>query len=157
MGKKQSPERAAATNRKAWHKYQILETFEAGVELKGSEVKSIRAGHISIEEAFARVLNGQLTLLGCTIMPYVNGAYANHEPLRPRRLLMHGREIRRLASKTAEKGLTIVPLKVYFNGKGWAKVELGLARGKTMGDKRQSMRKKEQEREMARAKVARRK
>ena len=150
MGKHHEPENAAATNRKARHKFEILETFETGIELKGSEVKSLRERNISIEEAYARIYNGQLTLIGCQIAQYKNGAYANHEPARPRRLLMHRREIRKLEARVIQRGLTMVPLKVYFNERGWAKVLLGLARGRNQRDKREELKRKVQNREMDR-------
>lgn len=137
-------------NRKARFDYEILETFEAGIELVGTEVKSIRAGKVSLRDAFARIRRGELFLYGAEISPYENAGYAKHEPTRPRRLLLHAREIARLAGKISEKGLTLVPIKVYFK-RGWAKIELGLARGKREYDKREAIRKKETQRDIRRA------
>ena len=156
MGKSKKPDSGVTTNRKARHKYEIIQTYECGIALVGTEVKSLRAAKVSIEEGYARVRGGELVLLGCTITPYDHGGPANHKPDRPRKLLLHRREIKRLAIATQQKGLTLVPLKVYFNDRGWAKLLLGLARGKSKYDKRQAIRKKSQQREMDRAKARRR-
>ena len=157
MGRKRTKQDSAiATNRKARHKYEIMETFETGIALRGTEVKSLRSGNVSIAEGYARIRKGELFLVCCTIQAYENGSYANHKPDRPRKLLLHKREIRRLGQKTQQRGLTLVPLKVYFNERGLAKVLLGLARGKSHRDKRQDLRKEDQQREMARAKSRRR-
>ena len=147
--------KTAARNKKALHKYEVLERFEAGVALKGSEVKSIREGKISLAESFARIENGELVLVGAHIDPYGAGGYANHEPTRPRKLLMHKREIKRVGSTLAEKGLTLVPLSVYFR-RGMAKVELALVRGKKLYDKRETLREREADRAMRRAMSPRR-
>jgi SsrA-binding protein len=141
-----------AVNRRARHDYMIEENFEAGIELAGTEVKSIRDGRINLKDGFARAKDGQLFLSGVHISPYPMASFFNHEPLRDRRLLMHKREIRKLASKTAEKGYTIVPLAVYSNERGKIKVELGLARGKLLHDKRRDLADREAQREMDRIK-----
>ena len=142
-------------NRKARFDYQILETFEVGIELVGTEVKSVRAGKISLRDAFARIRRGEVYLYGAEISPYENAGYARHDPTRPRRLLMHGREIGRLVGKVSERGLTLIPLKVYFK-RGWAKVQLGLAKARKKYDKRETLRKKEEQKDIARALARRR-
>ena len=139
-----------AANRKAFHDYEILEKLEAGIALTGTEIKSIRAGGAHIREAYARPQDGELWLFGAHIAPYQAGSYQNHEPTRPRRLLLHRRQIREWAASMAEKGLTIVPLSLYLKN-GMAKVELGLAKGRRQYDKRQAIAKRDAEREMARA------
>lgn len=139
-----------ARNKKARHAYTILETYEAGIALQGTEVKSLRDGKVSLAESFARVYNGELILRGAHIDLYRSSGYATHDPLRPRKLLMHKREIRRIASALAEKGLTLVPLALYFK-RGYAKVELGLARGKKLYDKRHDLKKRDADRAIRRA------
>ncbi|KPJ62478.1 MAG: SsrA-binding protein [Planctomycetes bacterium DG_23] len=146
-----------ARNRKARFNYHILETFEAGLALKGSEVKSLREGRASLAEGFARIEDGEITLYGLHIGPYSHLGHESQEPERPRRLLLHKREIKRLAGKVSEKGLTLIPLALYFNRRGFAKVELGLARGKTLYDKREAIKKRTAQREMERALAAKRK
>lgn len=126
-----------------------METYEAGLVLKGTEVKSLRAGKANLQDSFARIENSELILYNMHISPYEQGNRFNHEPKRPRKLLMHKREIMRLLGKTQEKGLTLIPLKVYFRG-GWAKVELALARGKKVYDKREAIKAREARREMER-------
>jgi SsrA-binding protein len=143
-----------ARNRKARHEFEILETLEAGMELRGPEVKSIRAGHVSFQDAFARVESGEVRLHSLHISPYEQANRANSDPVRPRRLLLNRREIRHLASRVDEKGLTIVPLEIYFS-RGYAKVTLGVARGRKLHDKRESVKRREQEREARRAVEAR--
>lgn len=130
--------KTVAQNRKAYHEYHILESLEAGLSLKGTEVKSLRAGRVSLKEAYARPEGGELWLLGAHIALYEAGNLVNHEPLRPRKLLLHRDQIDRLTSQAKEKGLTLVALKLYFKN-GRAKVELGLAKGKKLYDKRQVM------------------
>ena len=137
-------------NRRARHDYQILERIEAGISLRGTEVKSIRARKVSIAEAYAQVIDGDVYLLQMHVAPYEQGNRFNHDPLRPRRLLLHRREIHRLRQKTEEKGLTLVPLSLYFK-RGRLKVEIGLVRGKRASDRRQDLAKKDAEREMERA------
>lgn len=137
-------------NRKARHEYHILETFEAGIALSGTEVKSLRAGKANLQDSFARVENAELMLYNMHISPYEQGNQFNHEPKRTRRLLMHKYEITRLLGKTREKGLALIPLKVYFKN-GLAKVELALAKGKKLYDRRDDIAAKDARREMDRA------
>ncbi len=137
-------------NRRATHDYEILERFEAGMELTGSEVKALRQGGGSIAEAYARVRGGEVFLEGMTIPVYTEASYNNHDPLRVRRLLLKRREIDEISRGLERKGLTLVPLKLYFKG-GWAKLQLGLARGKKLHDKRRSEAKKDAQREIDRA------
>jgi SsrA-binding protein len=142
--------KTVATNRKARHDYFIEDTFEAGLVLSGTEIKSIRAGRVSLRESFAMVKEGELWLMNAHIAPYNHGTYANHEPRRTRKLLMHRREINRIAGKLQEKGFTLVPLRLYLKNNR-AKVELGLARGKKQYDKRATLREKDTRREIDRA------
>ena len=144
---KASRDRAIATNRRARHEYEILETVEAGLVLRGTEVKSLRDGLVNFKDSYASVRNGEGWLLGCHINPYSHGTDANHDPERDRKLLLHKREIARLSGKISERGLTLVPLRLYFK-EGRAKVELGLARGKKLHDKRATLREREVRREM---------
>lgn len=143
-----------ARNRKARHEFDILETVEAGMELKGPEVKSIRAGQVAFQDAFARVDGGEMWLHSLHISPYEQANRANPDPVRPRRLLLNRREIRHLAQKVEEKGLTLVPLDIYFS-RGYAKVTLGVARGRKLHDKREALKRREQDREARRAMEAR--
>ncbi len=143
-------ERLVAQNRRARHEYEILETLECGIVLVGSEVKSLRNGTISLEEAYARIKGTEVWLLGCEIAEYVQANQLNHQPRRPRKLLLHKREILKFASKATEKGLTMVPLKVYFK-EGRAKVLLGVGRGRKLHDKRDVMKKKDVQRDIERA------
>lgn len=138
-----------ANNKKAYHDYFILETFEAGIALSGTEVKSIRMGKCSIKEAFVRVEKGEVFIYGMHISPYEKGNIFNKDPLRVRKLLLHRSEINKLLGKTREQGITIMPLKVYLKG-SLVKVEIGLARGKKLYDKRQDIAKKDQKREAQR-------
>ncbi|GAV21561.1 SsrA-binding protein SmpB [Carboxydothermus pertinax] len=147
-------EKVITENRKAFHDYHILEKYEAGISLKGTEVKSIRLGRVNLRDSFARIENGELWLYNMHISPYEQGNRFNHEPKRPRKLLMHKREIMRLFGKTREKGLTLVPLKLYFKG-NYAKIELGLAKGKKIYDKREEMAKRDAAREIEKALRAR--
>ena len=148
--KKRSPGRFAALNRKARRDYHIEETFEAGVALAGSEVKSLRQGSANIGDAYAAVRRGELFLMNAYIAEYGQANRLNHEPRRPRKLLMHRREISRLAGSVERKGMTLVPLSVYFSDRGVAKVELGLARGKRAYDKRASEKERDWRRRRAR-------
>jgi SsrA-binding protein len=136
-----------ASNRKARHDYAILDTYEAGMALTGTEVKSLRAGHASLVDAFAQERSGEIYLHGMHIPEYDRGTWTNHEPRRTRKLLLNRIEIDRLLGKLKESGLTLVPLSLYFSD-GWAKVELGLARGKRSYDKRQDLAKRDAEREI---------
>ena len=139
----------ALDNRKARHEYHILERLEAGLVLNGTEVKSVRDGGASISEAYARVRDGEAWLVGMHIPPYRQGSFSNSEPTRPRKLLLHRQQIEYLRGRVQEKGLTIVPLRLYFT-RGMAKVELGLARGKKLWDKRADIAKRDVEREISR-------
>lgn len=143
-------EKLVVQNRRARHDYQVLDTFEAGIELRGTEVKSLRAGQMTLKDSYADVQQGELFLVGAHINPYEQGNIYNHDPERPRKLLMHKHEIERLSSQVAEKGLTLIPLRVYFKN-GRAKVELGLCRGKQTHDKRATIRDKDAKREIERA------
>lgn len=142
--------RSITDNRRAFHEYHILEEIEAGIALTGTEVKSLRMGKVSLADAFARIEKGEIILHHLNIPPYVHGNRFNHEPLRPRRLLLHKKEISRLIGKTKEQGLTLIPLKLYWSG-DWAKVLLGLAKGKKIYDKREALAGKEHQREIERA------
>lgn len=144
------PEKTVTLNRKARHEYHIIESFEAGIELSGTEVKSLRAGKANLQDSYARVENGDLMLYNMHISPYDQGNRFNHEPKRTRRLLMHKYEIMRLLGKVREKGFSLIPLKVYFKN-GWAKVELALARGKKLYDRREDMAERDAKREIERA------
>lgn len=149
-GKRKAAPGDVATNRQATYRYHLLEKFECGIVLRGSEVKSLREGRVQLKDAYATVRDGEVWLHNMHIAPYGPAARDNHEPERPRKLLMHKREIERLIGKTQEKGLTLVPTRVYFKGPH-AKVELALARGKDVRDKREDLKHKEQKREIERA------
>jgi len=144
------PVKVVASNRKARHDYHIEDTFEAGIVLTGSEIKSIRAGQVNLRDSFAIVRNGELWLMNTHIAPYHQASYTNHEPRRDRKLLMHRREINRLSGKLQEKGVTLIPLQIYLKNSR-AKVELGLARGKKLYDKRESLRERADRRQITRA------
>ncbi len=143
-----SKSNAAIENRRARYEYHILESLEAGLVLTGTEVKSVRDGGASLSEAYARFRDGEAWLMGMHVAPYKQGSFSNAEPTRPRKLLLHKAEILRLQSRVAEKGLTVVPLRLYFT-RGLAKVQLGLARGKKFWDKRAAVAKRDVEREIA--------
>jgi SsrA-binding protein len=147
---KEKGRKVVASNRKARHDYAILDTYEAGMALTGTEVKSLRAGRASLVDAFAQVSNGEVFLYGMHIPEYAQGTWTNHEPRRTRKLLLKRLEIDRLVGKVQESGLTLVPLSVYFSD-GWAKVEIGLARGKRSYDKRQDLAQRDADREITRA------
>lgn len=147
MAKKQ--EKLIANNNKAYHDFFILDTYEAGISLAGTEVKSLRMGKCSIKESFIRIEDGEMFIYGMHISPYEKGNIFNKDPLRVRKLLLHRAEINKLLAKTKEKGMAIVPLKVYLNG-SLVKVEIGLARGKKLYDKRDDIAKKDQKREAER-------
>lgn len=144
-------EKVISVNRRAWHDYHIDETYEAGIALRGTEVKSVRARKVSLKESYAEVREGEVFIIGLHISPYEAGNQFNHDPKRTRKLLMHKAEIRRLIGKTREKGYTLIPLKIYFNDRGKVKLEIGLARGKRTYDKRQDIAKKDAERDIKRA------
>ena len=152
MAQKEDPNtKVVASNRKAFHNYSIEEKIEAGLILKGTEVKSLREGRVNLREAYATVAQGKAVLHNCHIGEYSHGNIMNHEPLRTRGLLLHKKQIQKLTGQVQQKGLTIVPLRIYFNLRGTAKIELGLARGKKHYDRRESVKKREAGREMERA------
>lgn len=136
-------------NRKAFHDFDIMETVEAGIALLGTEVKALREGRANLKDSYAKVKRGEVFLYGMHISPYSHGGFSNHDPERPRKLLLHKREILRLGGKVQEKGFSIVPTKVYFR-KGKAKVELALVKGRKLHDKREAIKRKEEAREMDR-------
>lgn len=144
------PSRTIAVNRRAGHEYHVLETYTAGIVLTGTEIKSIRQGKVSIAEGFARIEGEEVFLYGCQIAPYAQGNIHNHAQDRVRKLLLRKDEIRRLIGKTKEKGLTLIPLKMYFN-RAWVKVELGLCQGKKLHDKRDAIQTREAKREIERS------
>ena len=146
---KEKGSRLIANNKKAYHDYFIEETYEAGIALHGTEVKSLRMGKCSIKESFVRIENEEVYIYGMHISPYEKGNIFNRDPLRVKKLLLHKSEIRKMTGKSAEKGYTLVPLKVYFN-RSLVKVEIGLAKGKKLYDKRQDIAKKDQRREAER-------
>jgi SsrA-binding protein len=137
-----------AKNKKAYFNYEILETYEAGIALVGSEVKSIREGRISLKESYAEIKEGEVFLVNCHISPYEASNRFNHDPLREKKLLLHRREIKRLTGKTQERGLTLVPTKVLISEKGKVKVEIALAKGKRAYQKREAIRERDRDREM---------
>ncbi|MHB8510870.1 MAG: SsrA-binding protein SmpB [Actinomycetota bacterium] len=145
--KKASKPPSIATNRKARFEYSIEETFECGIALQGSEVKSMRDGKANLTEAYAMVRDGEVWLIGANVAPYKQASYQNHDPVRARKLLLHRKEIEKLASKTAEQGLTLVPLRLYFK-ENMVKCEIGVARGRKLHDKRAAIATRDAEREM---------
>jgi len=149
MSPEDSQERVVATNRKALHDYFILERYEAGIVLKGTEVKSLRQGSANLQDGYALVRSGELWLVGMHISPFDKGNINNHDPIRDRKLLMHKKELLRITGKASDKGLTLVPLKVYFK-KNIVKVEIGLAQGKRAYDKREAIKKRDVERQIRR-------
>lgn len=144
-------EKVVATNRKAFHDYAIQEKLEAGIVLKGTEVKSLREGRVNLRDSYASVDHGEVVLHHCHISPYSHGNIMNHDPLRPRRLLLHRREISKLLGKTQQQGLTLIPLRIYFSSRGKAKVEIALAKGKKQYDRREAIKAREAGREVERA------
>lgn len=150
MAKKQKKNDALAQNRKARHDYHIIDTVEAGLVLKGTEIKSIRAGRINLQDGFAQIRNGEAWLENVHISPFEQGNQFNHDPLRRRKLLLKKQEINRLDQEVSRKGMTLVPLKVYIK-RGYAKVLIGLAQGKQLHDKRETIKRRTQEREINRA------
>ena len=147
---KQTTDKSIAVNRQAGYDYELLERLEAGIALTGTEIKSIREGRVNLREAYARVQAGEAYLYNCHIAQYQPGSYQNHDPTRPRKLLLHKDEIRRLGQATDQKGLTIVPTRMYFS-RGRVKVELALARGKKAYDKRAAIADRDAQRQIARA------
>lgn len=145
----ESKRKLIADNRRARHEYEIIETIEAGLALTGTEVKSLRQGKANLQDSFARIEDNEIWLYRCHISPYDFGNRFNHDPVRKRRLLIQRHQINKLKGQTQEKGLTLVPLKLYFKG-NWAKIDLALARGKQLYDKRQSISKRENQRQLER-------
>jgi SsrA-binding protein len=143
-------EHTVALNRKAYHEYHIEEHVEAGIALTGTEIKSIRAGKVSLQEAYARIERGEAWLIGVTIAPFAEGNRYNHEPRRDRKLLLHRSEIDELLGRTKSKGLTLIPLRLFIDARGRAKLELGLARGKQLHDKRRSIAERDAKRDLDR-------
>jgi SsrA-binding protein len=148
---KDKGEKVVATNRKAFHDYHIEDKFEAGIMLRGTEVKSLRDGLVNLRDSYASVNHGEVFLHNCHINPYSHGNIMNHEPLRTRKLLLHQKEITQLIGKTQQKGLTLIPLRIYFTPRGHAKVELALAKGKKQYDRRETIKTREAGREVERA------
>ena len=154
---KETTNKVIATNRKAFHDYAIEEKFEAGIVLLGTEVKALREGRLNLRDSYATVERDAVILHHCHIGAYSHGNIMNHDPVRPRKLLLHRKEIEKMKGKVQQAGLTLIPLKVYFNARGQAKVELALARGKKQYDRRETVKKREAKREIDRAmKAARR-
>lgn len=137
-------------NKRAFFEYLVLETHEAGIELKGTEVKSIREGGVNLAESYARVNDGELFLVNCHIPEYRAGGWTNHDPRRPRKLLLHRKEIDKMVGKIELKGLTLIPLRLYFNSRGFAKVEIGICKGKKLHDKRSDMKRRDADLEIRR-------
>jgi SsrA-binding protein len=149
--KKPDPrDKVVAENRRATHKYEILEKIECGIVLHGSEVKSLRDGKLALDESYAHVRDGELFMVGADIGLYPQASYLNHQPTRARKLLVHRRELSKLAGRTTEKGFSLIPLRVYFNERGIAKVLLGVGRGKQDHDKREDLKKKDAQRDIQR-------
>lgn len=144
-------DKTVAQNRKARHEYFIVDSFETGIVLSGTEIKSVREGHVNLKDGFAKIENGELWLHNVHISPYEKGSYYNKDPLRPRKLLAHKQEIRKLLAKTREKGFTLIPLKLYLKEGRRAKLELGIAKGKQLHDKRDTAAARDAAREMERA------
>jgi SsrA-binding protein len=149
--------KAVATNRKAHRDYEVMETYECGIELKGSEVKSAREAKIRLEDSFARLEDNEVILYNTHISPYEQASYLNVDPVRPRKLLLHRSEINKITAKITQKGLTLVPLKAYFNNNGRLKIELALCKGKRSYDKRQTLKRRESEMTMRKILKSRRK
>ncbi|MBC8436342.1 MAG: SsrA-binding protein SmpB [Candidatus Omnitrophica bacterium] len=148
--------KAIATNRKAHRDYAVLETLECGIELRGSEVKSIRAGKITLNDSFARIEKNELILYNTHISPYAQASYLNVDPVRPRKLLLHRGQISKLTGKVVQKGSTLIPLKAYFNERGFLKIELAICKGKKLYDKRHDIKRREEDLEMRRVLKSRR-
>lgn len=148
--KEKAEERVLCSNKKAYHDYHIDESLEAGIELKGTEIKSLREGKANLKDSYAIIKDGEPFLIGCHISPYSHGNIYNHEPLRTRKLLLHKEEIRKLTGKVTQRGFTLIPLKIYLS-KGRAKVEIAMARGKKLFDKREAIKEKDLRRESEKA------
>ena len=148
---KKPGEHVRVENKKAWHDFHIVEKIETGIALLGTEVKSLRDKQASLDGSYARIKEGECWLINANIAQYPKAAYGNHDPLRERKLLLHRRQIEKLLSKLKQRGITLVPLKVYFNDRGYAKVELGVATGKRQHDKRAALKDKEAKKQLAKA------
>lgn len=151
MAKTEETRQTFIDNRRARHEYYVLDSYEAGIELKGTEVKSLRAGKANLTDAYARIKNEEVVLIGLHISPYEHGNINNHDPLRTRKCLLHKREIFKIKSAIEKDGFTLVPMKIFFTVKGKAKVELGVCKGKQLHDKRESIKERDTQREMNRA------
>lgn len=138
-------------NKKAWHNYEIIDKYEAGISLVGSEVKSLRLGNADLNASYVKIIGGQCYMVGSKIEQYKQASYNNHQPDRDRKLLLHKAQIRKLTGKLEQRGFSLIPLTIYFNDRGLAKVEIALARGKKLYDKRESLREKDQARDLQRA------
>ncbi len=149
MAKEKQKQQISLSNKRAFHDYEILEKYEAGIVLHGTEVKSLRQGRASFKDSYAKVIDGELWVVNLHITPYDHGGYSNHDPVRRRKLLLHKHELRRLIGKIEERGLTVVPLRIYFKG-SYAKMQIGLARGKRMHDKRKDIAKRDMTRDAQR-------
>ena len=148
--KERKADRTIVTNRRAFHEYFVLESLEVGIVLRGTEIKSLREGKVQMNEAYARIENGECWLVGMHISPYTHGSHSNHDPDRPRKLMAHRAQIANMRAEVEQRGLTLVPLKLYLKG-GKAKMELGLCRGKKLYDKRQASAERESQRDVQRA------
>jgi SsrA-binding protein len=148
VAKQAQTRRSIAVNKRARHRFEVIDTSEAGIVLQGTEVKTLRGGQVSLDEAFARFDGEELFLVGAFVAEYAQGNRANHEPTRKRKLLLRRRELRRLAAQVKQKGLTLIPLSLYWSERNLAKVELGLCKGKNVADKRRTLKEKELEREI---------
>ena len=148
--KKKTPSGPHIANKKAYHNFELIEKLQAGIVLLGTEVKSLRDSQGDLEGSYARIINDECWLVGCSIAQYPQAAGNNHEPLRKRKLLLHKAQIKKITAKLAQRGFTLVPLRIYFNDRGLAKVELALARGKRQYDKRQKLQTQQQKRDVAR-------
>jgi len=149
-GKNQASHGPKIVNKKAYHDYELVEKFEAGISLVGTEVKSLREGLGDLSGSYARIIGGQCWLVGCKISPYAQASFTNHEPLRNRKLLLHKSQIRKITVKLEQRGFALIPLRIYFNSRGLVKVELAIAAGKRQFDKRDQIQKREQKRELDR-------
>ncbi len=150
LGKKKSKDGSVAVNKKAYYNFELIEKFEAGMSLVGSEVKSLRAGAADLNGSYARIVNEECWLVGASIAQYEQAGIHNHEPLRKRKLLLHKAQVRKIKGKLDQRGFTFVPLRIYFNSRGLAKVELALARGKRQYDKRKTITERQQKRDVDR-------
>lgn len=150
-GKAKKKDSAVAKNKKAYHNFELVEKFEAGLSLKGSEVKSLRAGHVDLDGSYAKLQNNECWLVGAKIAQYEQAGAYNHEPTRKRKLLLHRAELRKIWAKLEQRGFTLVPLKIYFNDRGLAKAQIALARGKRQYDKRKTISDRDQRRDLDRA------